>query len=79
MRIAAIDIGGDSIHIVTAHVESEGRRRGLDRAKETIRLGRILLDTIQLELRCHVSAFHSGQSRPIRRSRPARRGRGNHR
>jgi exopolyphosphatase/guanosine-5'-triphosphate,3'-diphosphate pyrophosphatase len=39
MRIAAIDIGSNSIHMVVAQVESDGRFRVLDRAKEMVRLG----------------------------------------
>jgi len=40
MRIAAIDVGSNSIHMVVAQVESDGRFRVLDRAKEMVRLGR---------------------------------------
>jgi len=40
MRIAAIDVGSNSIHMVIAQVESDGRFRVLDRAKEMVRLGR---------------------------------------
>jgi exopolyphosphatase/guanosine-5'-triphosphate,3'-diphosphate pyrophosphatase len=40
MRVAAIDIGSNSIHMVIAQVESDGRFRVLDRAKEMVRLGR---------------------------------------
>ncbi len=39
MRIAAIDVGSNSIHMVIAQVESDGRFRVLDRAKEMVRLG----------------------------------------
>src|SRR5262245_9055132 len=39
MRIAAIDVGSNSIHMVVAQVESDGRFRVLDRAKERVRLG----------------------------------------
>jgi len=39
MRIAAIDVGSNSIHMVVAQVESDGRFRVLDRAKEMVRLG----------------------------------------
>lgn len=39
MRIAAVDIGSNSIHMVVAQVESDGRFRVLDRAKERVRLG----------------------------------------
>lgn len=39
MRIAAIDVGSNSIHMVIAQVESDGRFHVLDRAKERVRLG----------------------------------------
>ncbi len=39
MRAAAIDIGSNSIHLVVAQVERDGRLRVLDRAKEMVRLG----------------------------------------
>ncbi len=39
MRVAAIDIGSNSIHMVVAEVEADGRFRILDRAKENVRLG----------------------------------------
>src|SRR5207248_1437187 len=40
MRIAAIDVGSNSIHMVIAQVESDGRFTVLDRAKEMVRLAR---------------------------------------
>jgi len=40
MRIAAIDVGSNSIHMIIAQVESDGRFHVLDRAKEMVRLGR---------------------------------------
>jgi exopolyphosphatase/guanosine-5'-triphosphate,3'-diphosphate pyrophosphatase len=40
MRLAAIDIGSNSIHMIVAQVEPDGRFRVLDRAKEMVRLGR---------------------------------------
>src|SRR5512139_718145 len=39
MRIAAIDVGSNSIHMVIAQVESDGRFHVIDRAKEMVRLG----------------------------------------
>jgi len=39
MRIAVIDVGSNSIHMVVAQVESDGRFQVLDRAKEMVRLG----------------------------------------
>jgi exopolyphosphatase/guanosine-5'-triphosphate,3'-diphosphate pyrophosphatase len=40
MRVAAVDVGSNSIHMVVAQVESDGRFRVLDRAKDMVRLGR---------------------------------------
>jgi exopolyphosphatase/guanosine-5'-triphosphate,3'-diphosphate pyrophosphatase len=48
MRIAAIDVGSNSIHMVVAQVESDGRFRVLDRAKEMVRLGRRSLSSGRL-------------------------------
>ncbi len=48
MRIAAIDVGSNSIHMVVAQVETDGRFRVLDRAKERVRLGARTLSTGQL-------------------------------
>lgn len=45
MRIAAVDVGSNSIHMVVAKVESDGRFYVLDRAKEMVRLGRQTLNT----------------------------------
>lgn len=40
MRIAAVDVGSNSIHMVIAQVDAGGRFRVLDRAKDMVRLGR---------------------------------------
>lgn len=40
MRVAAMDVGTNSIHMVVAQVDLEGHVRVLDRAKEMVRLGR---------------------------------------
>jgi exopolyphosphatase / guanosine-5'-triphosphate,3'-diphosphate pyrophosphatase len=40
MRIAAVDVGSNSIHMVVAQVEADGRFRVLDRAKDMVRLGK---------------------------------------
>jgi exopolyphosphatase/guanosine-5'-triphosphate,3'-diphosphate pyrophosphatase len=45
MRVAAVDVGSNSIHMVVAKVESDGRFYVLDRAKEMVRLGRQTLST----------------------------------
>ncbi len=39
MRVAAVDVGSNSIHMVIAEVEADGRFRVLDRAKDMVRLG----------------------------------------
>lgn len=39
MRVAAIDIGSNSVHMIVAQVETDGRFRVLDRAKDMVRLG----------------------------------------
>ncbi|MGD9765112.1 MAG: HD domain-containing protein [Candidatus Binatia bacterium] len=44
MRIAAVDIGSNSIHMVVAQVEADGRFHVLDRAKDMVRLGRRTLN-----------------------------------
>jgi len=48
MRVAAIDIGSNSIHLVVAQIESDGRFSVLDRAKENVRLGQRTLIEGQL-------------------------------
>jgi exopolyphosphatase/guanosine-5'-triphosphate,3'-diphosphate pyrophosphatase len=48
MRIEAIDVGSNSIHMLVAQVEPEGHFRVLDRAKEMVRLGRRSLTTGKL-------------------------------
>jgi exopolyphosphatase/guanosine-5'-triphosphate,3'-diphosphate pyrophosphatase len=39
MRIAALDVGSNSFHLIVTEVEAGGRIRVLDRAKEMVRLG----------------------------------------
>jgi len=51
MRIAAIDVGSNSIHMVIAQVEADGRFRVLDRAKEMVRLGHQTLSRGRLSAR----------------------------
>jgi len=48
MRVAAIDIGSNSIHMVVAQVEADGRFHVLDRAKEMVRLGQRTLTSGRL-------------------------------
>jgi len=56
MRIAAIDVGSNSIHMVVALVESDGRFRVLDRAKDMVRLGHRTLTNGRLS----AEAMHNG-------------------
>jgi exopolyphosphatase/guanosine-5'-triphosphate,3'-diphosphate pyrophosphatase len=48
-RLAAIDIGSNSIRIVVAEAQAGGRYRILDEERETTRLGRALASTGQLD------------------------------
>ena len=48
MRVAAIDIGSNSLHMIVAQVEADGRFRVLDRAKEMVRLGQRTLTSGRL-------------------------------
>jgi len=48
MRVAAIDIGSNSIHMVIAQVESDGRFHVMDQAKEMVRLGQRTLSSGRL-------------------------------
>src|SRR6185295_1110789 len=40
VRLAAIDLGTNSVHMVIANVTSDGRIEVIDRVKEMVRLGR---------------------------------------
>src|SRR6185436_2995951 len=44
MRIAALDIGSNSFHLIVAHVNPGGRMDILDRSKEMVRFGETLKD-----------------------------------
>jgi exopolyphosphatase/guanosine-5'-triphosphate,3'-diphosphate pyrophosphatase len=48
VRVAAIDIGSNSIHMVVAQVEKDGRFHILDRVKEMVRLGERTLSSGRL-------------------------------
>lgn len=39
MRVAAMDVGTNSVHMIVAEIDSEGHFRILDRAKDMVRLG----------------------------------------
>jgi exopolyphosphatase/guanosine-5'-triphosphate,3'-diphosphate pyrophosphatase len=59
MRIAAIDVGSNSIHMVVAQVESDGRFRVLDRAKEMVRLGHRTLTNGRLSAEAMNNGIHT--------------------
>lgn len=59
MRVAAIDIGSNSIHMVVAQVESDGRFHVLDRAKEMVRLGRRTLSSGRLPADAMNAGIHT--------------------
>src|SRR6202790_4508583 len=40
MRLAAIDVGSNSVHMIVADVSREGHIEVVDRVKEMVRLGR---------------------------------------
>jgi exopolyphosphatase/guanosine-5'-triphosphate,3'-diphosphate pyrophosphatase len=48
VRLAAIDIGSNSVHMVIADVSADGRMRVVDRVKEMVRLGRGVFATGEL-------------------------------
>ena len=45
MRLAAIDVGTNSVHMVIADVNRDGNIDVVDRVKETVRLGRRAFET----------------------------------
>ena len=45
MKVAAIDIGSNSVHMVVATIDASGHFTALDRAKEMVRLGKGTLTT----------------------------------
>ena len=48
MRLAAIDVGSNSVHMVVADVDPDGRIEVVDRVKEMVRLGRHTFTTGRL-------------------------------
>ncbi len=50
MRLAAIDVGSNSVHMVVADVAADGRIQVVDRVKEMVRLGRRAFTTGRLTL-----------------------------
>src|SRR5438093_10489009 len=48
VRLAAIDVGSNSVHLVVADVSADGRVEVVDRVKEMVRLGRRTFTTGRL-------------------------------
>src|SRR5207244_8077957 len=48
VRLAAIDVGSNSVHVVVADVSTDGRVEVVDRVKEMVRLGRRTFTTRRL-------------------------------
>jgi exopolyphosphatase/guanosine-5'-triphosphate,3'-diphosphate pyrophosphatase len=48
VRLAAIDVGSNSVHMVVADVSADGRIEVVDRVKEMVRLGRLTFTTGRL-------------------------------
>src|SRR2546422_8021059 len=48
VRLAAIDVGSNSVHVVVADVSTDGRVEVVDRVKEMVRLGRRTFTTGRL-------------------------------
>jgi exopolyphosphatase/guanosine-5'-triphosphate,3'-diphosphate pyrophosphatase len=48
VRLAAIDVGSNSVHMVVADVNADGRVEVVDRVKEMVRLGRLTFTTGRL-------------------------------
>lgn len=59
MRIAAIDVGSNSVHMVVAQVDPDGHFRVLDRAKEMVGLGRHSLNSKRLSARAMDDAIRA--------------------
>ena len=49
MRVAAMDVGTNSVHMIVAEIDSEGHFRILDRAKDMVRSGGEWISSIALE------------------------------
>ena len=65
MRIAAIDVGSNSIHLVVVETDATGNQQVLAREKHMVRLGRGLLKTGEIG----AEAFQAGLESLDRRIR----------
>ena len=59
MRLAAIDVGSNSVHMVVADVSPDGRIQVVDRVKEMVRLGRRSFTTGRLTAEAMDLAAHT--------------------
>ncbi len=76
MRLAAIDLGSNSVHMVVADVSADGRIQVVDRVKEMVRLGRrafttgsLTEDTMELAERAIVTFGRLARARHVQRLR----------
>ena len=59
MKIAAIDIGSNSIHMLVARIDAAGHFVPIDRAKESVRLGQGTLRTHTLSARARTAGLQT--------------------
>lgn len=59
VKIAAIDIGSNSIHMVVARIDAAGHFVSIDRAKESVRLGAGTLQTHSLSSRARADGLQA--------------------
>lgn len=76
MRLAAIDLGSNSVHMVIADMSADGRIQVVDRVKEMVRLGRrafttgsLTPDTMELAERAVVTFGRLARARHVQRLR----------
>ena len=71
MRLAAIDVGSNSVHMIIADVAPEGHIEVVDRVKEMVRLGRRSFTTGRLTEESMDMAVHALALFPPARRREA--------
>jgi exopolyphosphatase/guanosine-5'-triphosphate,3'-diphosphate pyrophosphatase len=76
VRLAAIDLGSNSVHMVVAEVSPDGRIAVVDRVKEMVRLGRrafttgkLTADTMELAERAMTTFGRLARARHVKRLR----------
>src|SRR2546425_12825526 len=62
VRLAAIDVGSNSVHMVVADVSTDGRIEVVDRVKEMVRLGRHAFTSGRLESEAMELAIQAGRT-----------------